>query len=249
MRVIRNQTIPLALALAGLASGVNAEPGARSSDDFYNLSLAELGQIEISIATGNSTPLDRAPATATVISAGEIQAMGARTLNDVLETVPGLHVSLSSLSRLDSIYSIRGIHTGFNPQVLLLMNGVPVQYNAQGGRPTLFRLPVTSIERVEVIRGPGSAVYGADAYAGVINVITKDVAAIDATRIGGGLGSFNSRDLWLQTAGDWNDIGIALNVSYQESDGDDQRRVNSDLQSALDAGLGTDASLAPGALS
>lgn len=249
MRVIRNQTIPLALALACLASGLNAETGTRSSDDFYNLSLAELGQIEISIATGNSTPLDRAPATATVISAGEIQAMGARTLNDVLETVPGLHVSLSSLSRLDSIYSIRGIHTGFNPQVLLLMNGVPVQYNAQGGRPTLFRLPVTSIERVEVIRGPGSAVYGADAYAGVINVITKDVGAIDATRIGGSLGSFNSRDLWLQTAGNWNDIGIALNVSYQESDGDDQRRVNSDLQSALDAGLGTNASLAPGALS
>lgn len=250
MRAIRIPTTPLAFVVACLANGLHAETGTRASaDDFYNLSLAELGQIEISIATGNSTPLDRAPATATVISAGEIQAMGARTLNDVLETVPGLHVSLSSLSRLDSVYSIRGIHTGLNPQVLLLMNGVPVQYNVQGGRPTLFRLPVTSIERVEVIRGPGSAVYGADAYAGVINVITKDAGAIDATRIGGSVGSFNSRDLWLQTAGEWNDIGIALNVAYQESDGDDQRRVNSDLQSALDAGLGTDASLAPGALS
>lgn len=250
MRVIRIQTIPLAFILIFLVNGLCAETGTPSSpDDFYNLSLAELGQVEISIATGNSTPLDRAPATATVISSSEILAMGARNLNEVLETVPGLHVSLSSLSRLDSVYSIRGIHTGFNPQVLLMLNGVPVQYNLQGGRPTLFRLPVTSIERVEVIRGPGSAVYGADAYAGVINVITKDAGAIDTTRIGGGVGSFNSRDLWLQTAGEWNDIGIALSVAYQESDGDDQRRVSSDLQSGLDAALGTDVSLAPGALS
>src|SRR5690606_35059682 len=134
-------------------------PHQSSLSDFYNLSLAELGQIEISIATGNSTPLDKAPATASVIYAAEIEAMGARTLNDVLETVPGLHVSLSSLSRLDSVYSIRGIHTGFNPQVLLLMNGVPVQFSFQGGRPILFRLPTSSIDRVEVIRGPGSAIY------------------------------------------------------------------------------------------
>src|SRR5688572_22687442 len=110
MRAIKIPTTSLAFIVACLANGLHAETGTRASaDDFYNLSLAELGQIEISIATGNSTPLDRAPATATVISAGEIQAMGARTLNDVLETVPGLHVSLSSLSRLDSVYSIRGI--------------------------------------------------------------------------------------------------------------------------------------------
>jgi len=249
MRVIRNQTIPLALALAGLASGVTAEPGARSSDDFYNLSLAELGQIEISIATGNSTPLDRAPATATVISAGEIQAMGARTLNDVLETVPGLHVSLSSLSRLDSIYSIRGIHTGFNPQVLLLMNGVPVQSSLQGSRPSLFRFPVASIERVEVIRGPGSAIYGADAYAGVINVITKDPSADTNNEMGVRVGSFDSKDVWLQTATQTQDWGIAFNLAYQESNGDGDRQVNADLQSTLDAALGTNASLAPGPLS
>ena len=149
MRAIRTQTISLTLVLAFIAHGVCAEADAQyASVDFYNLSLAELGHVEISIATGNSTPLDRAPATATVISASEIQALGAHNLNEVLETVPGLHVSLSSLSRLDSVYSIRGIHTGFNPQVLLMLNGVPVQYNVQGGRPTLFRLPVTSIARV-----------------------------------------------------------------------------------------------------
>ncbi len=250
MRVIRIQTTPLAFILVFFANGLYAETGIPSStDDFYNLSLAELGQVEISIATGNSTPLDRAPATASVIYAAEIEAMGAHNLNEVLETVPGLHVSLSSLSRLDSVYSIRGIHTGFNPQVLLMLNGVPVQYNVQGGRPTLFRLPVTSIERVEVIRGPGSAIYGADAYAGVINVITKDAAAINGTQVGGGVGSFKSRDLWIQTAGEWSNFGVAFSMAYQESDGDEKRKVNADLQSTLDYLLGTDTSLAPGSLS
>lgn len=217
--------------------------------DTYNLSLAELGQVQISIATGNSTPLDKAPATASVIYAADIAAMGARNLDEVLETLPGLHVSLSSLSRLDSVYSIRGIHTGFNPQVLLLMNGIPVENTVSGGRPVLFRLPVTSVERIEVIRGPGSAIYGADAYAGVVNVITKEAKAFKSTQIGLRTGSFNSRDFWLETATDWNDIGIAFNTTFQESEGDKTRRVSADLQSGLDAVLGTLASHAPGALS
>lgn len=240
--------VPTLLSLMVSAAAM-AQSGETAPNDIYNLSLAELGQVEISIATGNSTPLDKAPATASVIYAAEIEAMGARNLNEVLEAVPGLHVSLSTLSRLDSVYSIRGIHTGFNPQVLLLMNGVPVQSSLQGGRPSLFRLPVASIARIEVIRGPGSAIYGADAYAGVINVITKDAAAINGTEIGVRHGSFSSSDFWLQSAASWNDWGIALNVAYQESDGDNHRRINTDLQSSLDTQFGTDASLAPGPLS
>ena len=217
--------------------------------DIYNLSLAELGQVQISIAAGNSTSLDKAPATASVIYAAEIEAMGARTLDDVLDTVPGVHISLSSLSRLDSVVSIRGIHTGFNPQVLMMLNGVPIQSSLQGGRPSLFRLPVASIERVEVIRGPGSAIYGADAYAGVINVITKDSVSINKTKIGARTGSFDSRDLWLQTSTEWNDIGISFDVAYQSTSGDSRRRVLADLQSVLDGALGTSASLTPAALS
>src|SRR5690606_24086548 len=107
-------------------------------NDIYNLSLAELGQVEISIATGNSTPLDKAPATASVIYAAEIDALGAPTLSALMESVPGLRVSLSNLSRLDSVYSIRRLQDGFNPLVLLRINGIPVHSSLQGGRPSLF---------------------------------------------------------------------------------------------------------------
>src|SRR5687767_8837816 len=69
-----------------------------SLEDYLNLSLTELAQVKVFIATGNGTPLDKAPATAIVINAAEIEMMGAKNLNEILESVPGLHISLSSLS-------------------------------------------------------------------------------------------------------------------------------------------------------
>lgn len=217
--------------------------------NLYDLSLQELAQIEVTIATGNTTPLDKAPSSASVIYARDIEAIGARTLDDVLELIPGLHVGVSSLSRLDSVYYFRGLHTGFNSQVLLMLNGVPIQNAVQGGRPTLFRFPAKGIERVEVIRGPGSAVYGADAYAGVINIITKDISAISNESLGVELGSFNSQHYNFNGATQWNAVNISLVMSYQKTDGDSERRITQDLQSTFDQALGTDASLAPGALS
>ena len=216
----------------------------------YNDGLAELyGDEEfVSIATGSKKPITRAPAVASVITAEDIRAMGATTLDQALETVPGLHVSLSALSRLDAVYSIRGIHTGFNPQVLLLMNGIPFPFLYTGGHPTLFRLPVASISRIEIIRGPGSAVYGADAFAGVVNIITKDAREINGTEVGGREGAFDTHDLWLQhgqVLGDWE---LAFSLEWQKSGGDDDRRIKSDYQTLLDKLDGTNASLAPGPL-
>ncbi|MFL0803892.1 MAG: TonB-dependent receptor [Agarilytica sp.] len=200
-------------------------------------------------ASGISTELGRAPAIATVITADEIKASGINTMRDALEMVPGLHISLSSLSRLDYVYSIRGIHTGFNPHVLLLMNGVPVQHSSQGGRPVLFRLPVTNIEQIEVVRGPGSAIYGADAYSGVINIITKKATDDESTAMGMRYGSFNTSELWLSGSQVAGELAVSYGATYQSSDGDSNRKINSDAQTTLDGIFGTSASLAPGSLS
>ncbi len=220
-----------------------------TKDDFYNLPLDKLGKVEITSATGNSTPLDRAPATATVITEYDIQAMGARTLDDVLEMVPGLHVSLSSLNRLDSVYSIRGIHTGFNPHVLLLVNGVPVQSSLFGSRPALLKFPVTSIYQIEVIRGPGSAIYGADAYSGVVNILTKDPSNFSGIELGARAGKFDYKEFWVQSAFSLAGWSILADFTYQDEDSDEHRIVENDLQSNIDSFFGTDASLSPTHLS
>jgi len=219
-----------------------------SSPDIFSFSLEDLGNLSIEIATGTTQSLSSAPAVASVITSKDINALGARTLDDVLETIPGLHVSLSAVNRLDSVYSIRGIHTGFNPHVLLLLDGNPVQWTLQGGRPFLYRLPTNMIARIEVIRGPGSAIYGSDAFSGVINVITKSADDIGSSEIGLRSGSFETRDLWLNYGKFWRNWKLSASLNYMASKGDQENIVISDLQTGLDNLFSTSASLAPGPL-
>ena len=88
-------------------------------DDF----LDYFGEEEfVSIATGSRKSLNKAPAVV-VVTAEMIEKSGATCTDEVLELIPGLHVSPSTVSRLDPVYSIRGLQTGFNPQVLVLLNG------------------------------------------------------------------------------------------------------------------------------
>ncbi|HEX2797987.1 MAG TPA: Plug domain-containing protein, partial [Immundisolibacter sp.] len=113
----------------------------------------------VSIATGTTQPLRESPAIASVVTAADIAAIGATELNEVLETIPGLHVGVSGVG-YKPIFSIRGIHTQTNPQVLVLINGLPIKNVFDGSRGASWgRMPVTGIARIEVIRGPGSALY------------------------------------------------------------------------------------------
>ena len=199
-------------------------------------------------ATGSEKPVRLAPSVASVVTMEEIEQMGARTLNEVLETVPGLHVYPSNKNVMDNNYSIRGIHTSINPQTLFLVNGIPANMTVTGARPPLFQMPVSMISRVEVVRGPGSAVHGADAFSGVINVITKDGKEIDGLHGGARYGSFDSVDGWTQYGSNLKGWDVALSLDYMSSQGDKDRGIGNDLQGVLDRALGTNASLAPGAL-
>ncbi|MDD4947431.1 MAG: Plug domain-containing protein, partial [Gallionella sp.] len=105
--------------------------------DEEELALVYGDKANISIATGNSQSTRRAPSSATVITANDIADMGATNLDTVLETVPGLHISYSS-SGLNSIYSFRGIATSHNPQVLMLVNGIPITNVFWGDRSLIW---------------------------------------------------------------------------------------------------------------
>lgn len=202
----------------------------------------------VSIATGTLEHISRAPSVATVITAKEIEAMGARTLDEVLEYIPGVHVS-RSVNRFNAIYSIRGIHTNYNPQVLFLINGEPKNDFITGARLPGFRLGVENISRIEVIRGPGSAVHGADALSGVINVITKDATDITGSVAGARVGSFDTYDTWVQHGDRYNNWHVALSLEHNKSNGDPDRIIDSDLQTIFDNLFTTNASLAPGSAS
>ena len=188
-----------------------------------------------SIATGTQKPLHLAPAVASVITAEDIKSMGATTLDEALALVPGVHVSVSPLKDLNSSYSIRGIGSGFDPQVLVTINGIPLREPYSGARLDTFRLPVANISRIEVIRGPGSAMYGSDAFAGVINVVTKSADEINGLQAGARAGSFNSDEGWLQYGGHVDDWQVAFSTEWAKSNGDPNRKVSSDLATTIGA--------------
>ena len=233
------------VAGVSLASGAANLPG-----DEDELALVYGDRSMVSIATGTRQPLRQAPAVATVITADEIAAMGATEFDEVLEAVPALHVGRLAVVGAP-IHALRGVYSsGSNsPHMLLLRNGVPIISMYASGLGSTWRgMPLEDVQRVEVIRGPGSALYGADAYAGVINIVTKTAADIAGTQAGVRLGSFDSRNAWLLHGGHWGDTAVAAYLQAGKTNGF-KRTVTADAQSRLDALFGTDASLAPGSTS
>jgi len=192
----------------------------QADDALWDMSLEDLGKVRVtSIASGTDTPLDKAAAVASVITDDDILAMGATDINQVLETIPGLHVKSISAA-VPPKFIFRGITSFYNSQTLMLVNGIPVTTLFTGNRSQVWGgMPVKAIKRIEVIRGPGSALYGADAFAGVINIITKSRKDINGTQVGIRIGSFDTKTSWLQHGGTHHDYEVALSLEYQSTDG------------------------------
>lgn len=210
-----------------------------------DLAQAYGDQPVVSIATGSPQTAARAPAITSVITAADIAAMGATDLDDVLEAVPGVHVARSTQG-FSPVYVIRGVNLGLNPQVLMLINGVPITKLFAGNRGNVWRgYPVENIARVEVIRGPGSALYGADAAAGVINIITKTTADVQGTQVGLRAGAFDTYDGWTLYGGQWGMVNVEGYLRVGSTQGD-RSTVQADAQTGWDSVMGTHVSHAPG---
>jgi|TARA_B110000090_G_scaffold45177_1_gene50941 outer membrane receptor for ferrienterochelin and colicin len=199
----------------------------------------------ISIATGVVQPIAKAPAVASVITASEIKSMGATDIDQVLETVPGLHVGRDVIG-YNSLYTFRGIYADFNPQVLMLVNGQPITNLFQGDRNVVWGgMPVEAISRIEVIRGPGSALYGADAFAGVINIVTKSPKELQGLAGGVSAGSYSTKRAWLSAGGSKGELKYSAFLEAGKTDGSDAT-ISADAQTFFDLITGTSVSNAPG---
>jgi len=144
-------------------------------------------------ATKRNLPIRKAPAIATVITHEEIRHMGARNLRDVLTMVPGIGVSRNEFGVF--MYEVRGIRTELSEKILVMIDGHSLNKSIITGS-ALYRIfddmPVENIKQIEIIRGPGSALYGANAFVAVINIITRDAVDISGVEISGSLGSFDT---------------------------------------------------------
>lgn len=179
------------------------------------MSLEEQMAVTVKIATQTEQPVIQAPAVVSVITADDLRATGATNLMEILQSVPGLYVK-TNLFGAKPLITFRGA-SGVN--VLLMINGAPVKDLVWS--PGIFwkGIPANAIERIEIIRGPGSALFGADAAAGVINVITKTAGTIQGGEAGLRLGSNDSRAGWLQQGGKWQGFDVAFTADISSTDG------------------------------
>jgi len=130
-----------------------------------------LDPIYVTSASSIATSVQDAPASITVIDQSEILASGGRSLNDVLRRVPGLNLTRGNDG--NSQVSFRGLSSN---RTLMLVDGKRISSRntfARHYRGDLQNVPLDAIERIEVVRGPMSTLYGSDAMGGVINIITK----------------------------------------------------------------------------
>ena len=136
--------------------------------------LMELPVLTVVTASKREQKTTEAPAQATVVTADDIRAYGYRTLADILRSVPGFYVTND---RSYGYVGVRGFSRpgDFGGRVLLLLDGHRMNDSIYDTAAVLndFIVDVDLIERVEIIRGPGSALYGNNAFFAVVNVFTK----------------------------------------------------------------------------
>ena len=244
MQTLNRQTLCVFLAFAWIGAAA-----AQPSEEEEELALAYGDKSTSSIATGSQQPITRAPSVASVITAEDIRNMGAKDLDEVMESVPGVHVTRAANNNF-SIYTIRGIGANqtTNPQVLMLQNGIPTNTLFRGDRGQSIGAPLLeNIARIEIIRGPGSALYGADAFSGVINIITKTAKNAPGTEMGARIGSFNTRNAWVQHGNQHGAVDVAAYLQVGHTDGI-KEIVSADAATRFNQAFGGTSSLAPGSL-
>jgi iron complex outermembrane receptor protein len=137
--------------------------------------------------------LTDAPASVTVVTAEEIETYGHRTLGEILGSLPGFYVSYD---RNYWYLGVRGFSRpgDYNTRVLLLIDGQRINDGIyeSAGISTDFNLDVDLIRRIEVVRGPGSSLYGTNAVFGLVNVITKRGRDLDGVEVSGEYGGFDT---------------------------------------------------------
>lgn len=149
-----------------------SQRAAADTTDYAQLSLEELLNVEISGATRIGTvSANQAPATVITVSEEDIRRHGYRSLLDVMRMIPEIKIETLNDSRWHSDYSIRGVMG--NDHFIILLDGVRISSPTNEQLPIIENFPVHMAKTVEILFGPASAVYGADAFTGVVNIITK----------------------------------------------------------------------------
>ncbi len=232
-------TLPLVLLLVATALGAPVVDPFTEPDD---ADLYKLDEKIVTVAARYAQTAREAPAIVTVLTDREIRERGFRTLSDALRSLPGVYVTTTKESR--KIAWFRGVISADDNKVLLLIDGVPWYDGVYTHAWIDEYLPLENVRQIEIIKGPGSTIYGTNAFSGVINVVTygagdlsggfvrvlggtsarRGVSAVAGHpfELGGAEGGITAYARWYEADGDGLDISPRGDTNVS---GDDPKRA------------------------
>lgn len=187
----------------------------------YSAEKIELDDVVVT-ASRVEQPRESVVADVTVINREEIERAGADSLIDILRKQPGVQVSANGGAGTSSSVFLRGTNS---EHVVVLVDGLRIN-SATSGTTSFESIPLSQIEKIEILRGPASSLYGADAIGGVIQIFTrKGNSASPHVYAATGLDSYNTKTAEAGISGGHNNLSYSLNVSSLDTDGFSARRI------------------------
>lgn len=199
-------------------------------DSLFNLSLEDLMKINITTASNKTEQLNKAPATIIVITEKDIHDRGYLEFYDVLNDLPGFDLSRAFGDDNYYLYP-RGYRKSTGDVMLLMVDGIIMNHLYNNNMNAFFQYPLNNIKQVEVVYGPASAIYGPNAFAGVINIITKTDGK-SSLRLTAGQDNTNIADLHFNQQVN-NDLSLNITGKFYSSSGPDLEGRTPFLRDAL----------------
>jgi len=197
----------------------SSEELANNVGDYANLSLEELLDVTIYSASKQEESVNEAPVPVTVITSKMIENIGARTLKDVLITyVPGITFSQD---QNDVNVSMRGVYASSQQKILIMINGHRLNSRAFSSSDPDYGISLDNIKQIEVLRGPGSSLYGNIALTGIVNIITKKGEDVNGSYVKGSIGNNGQKRVSYLHGNKFSEKDdILLWGNYYEADGE-----------------------------
>jgi iron complex outermembrane receptor protein len=174
----------LGIVGSALAQPQESAPPAPAGNEMELFSLESQMEQSVSTSTKTEQRAAQTPAVVTVVTAEEIQARGYTSLAEILRSIPGFYDVYDLVHHNVGVRGINGGEGAAGSVIKVMIDGHPVDYRPTTGNYFGEELiPLDAIERVEVIRGPASALYGANAFLGVVNIITKSGELIQGAHL------------------------------------------------------------------
>ncbi len=236
-RIFQESMKIIFLLLCSVLCGTTALANEASSvlpENVLGMSLEDMMNVKISTAGKKSEKIVDIPASAVIISRKDIEKYGYMSLEEILENVPGVY-GIDDYGPYRKTFGVRGFYAGYPRNIIFLVNGVSqsdgvFDYNVMAN----FSIPVEAIDRIEVVRGPMSVMYGQGAFFGAINIITND--AYDDTDLAAvSLGNM-SRKTAAKITGNKGEGRFSISAGYTGSQGPAHPldQMTSDMPALLD---------------